>query len=252
MGTDSGTCDVRTVDPLWRAAHIPFCANAVAYPACLPTIQTIQPSRNFPNGRWINHTYATKDAWISASVTEHIKYRIGKERNKTMKATNRNEYGDVGNTRRRFYMRPNCQLAFKNLFCWINFPRCDPETGVTMPTCRSACENFFQTCNYDHALWRCYKSKYFNDLVPEEPRPNAQGNLTYLREYFPGQPFRKNKYTTMGVEIPICTPAIRGAGAHGAGRGISAMLLSFGAAFLLAIALLQPFFLCGKSYGQRN
>ena len=38
------------------------------------------------------------------------------------------------------------------------------------------------------------------------------GNLTYLRDYFPGQPFRKNKFNKAGLELPICTPAIDGSG----------------------------------------
>jgi 5-bromo-4-chloroindolyl phosphate hydrolysis protein len=35
------------------------------------------------------------------------------------------------------------------------------------------------------------------------------GNVSYLREYFPGQPFRKNKYfKKSGQEQAICTPAV--------------------------------------------
>jgi hypothetical protein len=33
--------------------------------------------------------------------------------------------------------------------------------------------------------------------------------VSYLREYFPGQPFRKNKYfKKSGQEQAICTPAV--------------------------------------------
>ena len=39
-----------------------------------------------------------------------------------------NEYGDVGKIKRRMYHYPNCQDAYINLFCYMNFPRCDPST----------------------------------------------------------------------------------------------------------------------------
>lgn len=127
-----------------------------------------------------------------------------------MKRLNRDIYGHVGNIRRRFWKRPDCVNAFKNYFCWINFPRCDLSTGLSLPTCRSACENFFITCNYQRGLWRCGKSMYFNGYEPETPT-KGNGTTVYLREYFPGQPFRENKYTTGGSERPICTPALLGA-----------------------------------------
>jgi hypothetical protein len=111
--------------------------------------------------------------------------------------------------KRRFYKRPDCANAFKNLFCWINFPRCDVAKDLTLPTCKSACENFFKSCRYAKDLWRCGKSKYFNGYEPETPIMD-QGNATYLRDYFPGQPFRKNKYTPRNNELPICTPALNG------------------------------------------
>lgn len=145
------------------------------------------------------------------SVIKHINQQIGYERNVSLKNSNMDINGHLGHVRRRYYKRPNCQKAFKNYFCWINFPRCIVGEDLTLPTCRSACENFFKSCNYQRGLWRCGKSKYFNGYEPEQPTEGTDGNMTYLREYFPGQPFRQNKYTTMGIEVPICTPALLGA-----------------------------------------
>jgi hypothetical protein len=108
---------------------------------------------------------------------------------------------------------------------------------MSLPTCKSACENFFISCNYEEDLWRCGKSKYFNGYDVEQPCTSeigcappedvsgAQGAggdgaaasgddadsgsddneyAIYLRDYFPGQPFRKNKYSPDGdVRIDI-------------------------------------------------
>ena len=230
-GTDSGVCTLNTLDPIWRSTYMPYCFDAVVYPACIPKYNVLPPSREFPDGRWHNNSVQNKDAWIQKSVTNLITTRIGYEKSIAMKATNKNEFGDIGHTRKRFTYpngspRLDCQLAFKNYFCWINFPRCDFDTDMTLPTCRSACENFFRTCNYENGLWRCYKSKWFNGAEPDPGYTGQYGdhlssyaNTTYLREYFPGQPFRKNKYTLMGVEHPICTPAILGASSRSSALG---------------------------------
>ena len=232
-GTDSGECTLNTLNPVWKGTFMPFCFDAVRYPTCIPKYVTLPPSREFPQGRWFNNTVRNKDEWIMESVTSHIAIRIGYETSKTMKDSNYNEFGDLGHTRRRFYKRPDCQLAYKNFFCWINFPRCNMERDLTLPTCRSACENFFRTCGYEKGLWRCGKSKWFNGYEPEVPQlgggwPATSGNKTYLREYMTGQPFRKNKYTLGGDEIPICTPALLGAGSRSAGLnlGLWAVIIS--------------------------
>jgi len=171
----------------------------------------------FPEGRFINNTVFLKDQWIGQKATEHIYRQLGFESNKTMKNLNRDIYGHRGHVRKRFTKKLDCQAAFKAMFCYINFPRCIPGEDISLPTCKSACENFFRTCNYEYGLWRCGPSKWFNGNEPELPayNPDPEGgtipaNLTYLREYMPGQPFRKNKYTLAGVEVPICTPAILG------------------------------------------
>lgn len=229
VGTDSGECTLQTMDPVWRGTFMPFCFDAVTYPACIPKYQTLPPSREFPLGRWFNNSVGNKDAWIASIVPGHIAQRIVYETSKTMKDNNRNEFGDIGHTRRRFRDRPDCQLAYKNYFCWINFPRCDISRDLSLPTCRSACENFFRTCGYNKGLWRCGKSKWFNGYEPEIPQlprglpliPKAGANRTYLREFMTGQPFRKNKYTQLGVEIPICTPAITGAASRIVGHSVA-------------------------------
>jgi hypothetical protein len=211
-GTDSGVCTLLTFDPVWKLENMPFCSGVVSYSACIPKYQKLPATRDFPDGRWFNHTTLTKDTWVRESALSHIAVRIGYERNRTLKNTGRNEYGDVGITKSRFYNNPDCENAYKNYFCWINFPRCDYQTDQTMPTCRSACENYFHSCGYENDLWRCGSSEYFNGYAPEPPSIDpVSGNLTYIRDYFPGQPFVGNKFLKSGEEVPICTPALKGA-----------------------------------------
>lgn len=35
-GSDTGECSTESLDPLWRAANMPYCQFAITYPACLP------------------------------------------------------------------------------------------------------------------------------------------------------------------------------------------------------------------------
>lgn len=225
-GTESGECSLLPYDAVWRSENMPFCFGAVAYPACLPKYQNLPPTRDFPDGRWYNHTVMTKDNWVRKQAESQIALRIGFERNRTLKNTGRNEYGDVGITKVRFYDNPDCQNAYTNYFCWINFPRCDYTTDTTLPTCGSACENFFKSCNYDNDLWRCGSSQFFNGYAPETANTDAQGDIFYMRDYFPGQPFQGNKFTASGDELPICTPGIKGTARrmHDLGRTTSITL----------------------------
>lgn len=167
--------------------------------------------REFPDGRWFNHTVLAKDTWVATNCMAHITERVNLETNKSLERKAENEFGDKGRIKKRFHHNDDCQNAFKNLFCWTNFPRCDPNRDLTYPTCRSACENYFTACNFKKSLWRCGQSKFFNAYGPETPSVDALGNVTYLRDFFPGQPFRKNKYTKGGSEVGHCTPAITGA-----------------------------------------
>lgn len=187
---------------------MPFCADIVKYPSCVPFYQTLPPSREYEEGRFFNHTILKKDQWVEESFTTHVLNQIEYEKNNTEDKKGRNENGEV--IQRRFYKNKDCRRSYKNLFCYLNFPRCDPDRDLTLPTCRSACENFFKSCQYHKSLWRCGKSKYFNGYEPESPTFDDFGNATYRREYMTGQPFRENKYSKGGSERPICTPAILG------------------------------------------
>jgi hypothetical protein len=82
---------------------------------------------------------------------------------------------------------------------------------ITLATCTSACENYFISCGFDKSIWRCGSSKFFNGYSPESPTFDAFGDPHYLRDYFPGQPFRKNAFNKEGLNRAICTPAIDGA-----------------------------------------
>ena len=87
----------------------------------------------------------------------------------------------------------------------------------SLATCRSACENYFISCGLDRDIWRCGPSQFYNGYEPEEPTGGGYGEVTYMRDYFPGQPFRENKFNLEGFQKKICTPAIDGS-AGGGGR----------------------------------
>ena len=211
QGTDSGYCSEDTLDPAYRAAKMPFCGKFVEYPACLPKFQKIPPLRSFPKGRWFNHTVDHKDAWIEENVNNHILYRKSVERNKTLINSGRNEFGEPGTVEIRFYKNTDCMNAFRAMACFMNFPRCNPDTDMSMPTCRSACENFFISCGYEKDLYRCGRSKFFNGYEPEVPSGNdVNGTPIYLRDFFPGQPFRQNKFDKDYKPVAVCTPSVFG------------------------------------------
>ena len=203
-GTDSGICVNLTLDSDWKHINMPYCKHAVQYTACIPKqLYNIPPTLEFPDGRWSNHTTATKDEWIRLTTGHFISTRTGIEKSSTINH-------DPPHVKRRFRKRPNCQHAYKSFMCYANFPRCDISRDLSFPVCRSVCENYFRSCHYEYGLWRCGRSQYFNGYEPESPSLNSLGNTTYLRDYFPGQPFRENKYNKNGDEEPICTPAITG------------------------------------------
>ena len=103
------------------------------------------------------------------------------------------EYGIKGGIEPRFHRNPDCRNAYRNYFCWINFPKVvsasfpvahlramtNPCPSLRQPqcdgfdqslmTCRSSCENFFRVCGYEKDLWRCGPSKFFNGYFPEVP-----------------------------------------------------------------------------------
>jgi len=195
-GTDSGECVTLSSD--LRDIFMPFCGPVVRYSACFPKTPDVSGDRNHPQGRWNNHTILRKDQWVQETVKRMISYRVGLERNASLQNAGKNEYGESMEIRPRFHKNPDCRQSYKNYFCWINFPRCDGQDESLM-TCRSACENFFKACNYEQDLWRCGPSKYFNGYEPEAAKP-------YLRDFFPGQPFRE-----LDPNRAVCTPSIEGA-----------------------------------------
>lgn len=167
--------------------------------------------REFPQGRWINHSVWKKDTWIQNTFWPFVQARIKIETNKHYKRTKTNEWGEKGLIRKRFYKHADCVNAFKNYFCYLNFPRCDLEHDLTLPTCKSACENFFKACGYRKDMYRCGPTKFMNAEYPENVQGyDANGNPIYHRGYFPGQPFRHNHITSGGSELPVCTPALMG------------------------------------------
>jgi hypothetical protein len=211
-GTDSGTCTTDSLNDQWRNENLQYCGFRVNYPICIPKVQTLPASREFPEGRWTQYSAKNKDDWVAEQCEGHIKERRALENNGTLHRQNADEWGEKGRIKRRFFHRPDCANAYRNLFCYINFPRCDPERDLTLPTCRSACENFFKSCLYGRDLWRCGQSKFFNGYVPEIPTAAIGGNVSYMRDYFPGQPWRENKFNRAGKEIPVCTPSVVGQG----------------------------------------
>lgn len=174
---DSGPAVESVVDPLlFRRRPVPrLCSK----------IQPVSPSKEYPNGRWFSHDARTKDSWVKKNSLGHMAEQILHETNETLKALNVDQNGIPGRVRRRFYHTPPCRWAYSHYFCWINFPRCDESQDLTLPMCRSACENFFRACNYAEDLYRCGPAKFFNGYEPEEPSAETGTNTSYLREYFP-------------------------------------------------------------------
>ena len=120
-----------------------------------------------------------------------------------------NEYGDPVVIRRRFHHHPDCVNAFLNLFCWINFPRCDMGRDESLRMCRSSCENYFISCKIGKDIWRCGYPQFFDHYKPEVPQ-KINGQFVYMRDYYPGSPWRDNKFNKENIPLQICTPAIFG------------------------------------------
>lgn len=122
---------------------------------------------------FMEHTIRTKDEWVRESYTRIVRERIRIETNETLQdlgarvcacvrmlprqqSANRccrlpaapadvDERGMGSAPQRRFYDNPDCHQAYKNFFCWMNFPRCNEE-DKSLIMCRSVCENFFKAC----------------------------------------------------------------------------------------------------------
>lgn len=197
QGFDSGEC----TNPDDFSVTMPFCQSVVQYRACVPRYQSL----------WFNHSTLTKDTWIEALYNQTITQRLAHEKNLSLVDNQVNEWGEDTEIVPRFLDNPDCVNAFKNYFCWMNFPRCDSE-GQSLLMCRSVCENFFIACQHPEALKRCGEPKYVNGYEAEVSTTIIDEQLAYLRYPFPGSPFRDNKFlpdTT--IPIVVCTPSIENA-----------------------------------------
>ncbi|CAM9264295.1 unnamed protein product [Pylaiella littoralis] len=212
-GSDIGYCEPSLYeDSEFRLAATPFCASYIKYSACVPKYDPLPASRDFPDGRWFNNTMGIKDAWIEQHYNEIVNYRLEVEDNKDLQKQGIDEYGNNGSPVPRFTDNTDCQKAFKAYMCYINFPRCD-DNGNSLVTCRSACENLMVACQNQKDMWRCGESQYFNGYEAEEPETDSNGDPVYLRDFFPGQPFRDVEWASRRQPEIVCTPSIRGAAA---------------------------------------
>eukprot|EP00904_Undaria_pinnatifida_P006650 jgi/Undpi1/3114/HiC_scaffold_15.g06488.m1 len=174
------------------------------------TTQPLSPSREFKDGRWLNNTLTIKDAWVEKYYETVVNYRLGIEGDKDLQKQGIDEYGNKGSPVPRFTDNTDCQKAFKAYMCYINFPRCD-DSDKSLVTCRSACENLMVACQNQKDMWRCGESQYFNGYEAEEPDTDENGDPVYLRDFFPGQPFRDVEWTSRRQPKVVCTPSIKGA-----------------------------------------
>lgn len=243
QGYDSGTCDYGIRDDYdYRVANMPFCAEYVDYVACVPKYKPIAPDRNFPHGRFFNHTILRKDYWLYMMVMGNIRFRVDVE----LQAANCgkgcdkdvNEWGEFSKDHQdkivpRFYANRECKKAYMKYACWINFPRCEEPNMESLMVCKTACENFFHSCGYDKDLWRCGDMEHFNkqtgaidggdpastvssdeknlgqkgDLFSNKYQADedAKGQKFFRRDFFPGAPFAAGRNPTDRPYTSVCT-----------------------------------------------
>jgi hypothetical protein len=139
------------------------------------------------------------------------------------------ENGVRGDIVPRFTDNEDCQNAYRNFACYLNFPRCDAEAR-SLVLCTSVCENFFRACGYAKDMWRCGDPRYFGGDGPEDAKDlDANGFPTYWRAMFPGAPFRLNRFDEDGAPVAVCTPSIEGAATHaGVSMGAVGLLVLVG------------------------
>lgn len=175
--------------------------NHPEYEVCVP--------RDTADSRAAGLTVQRKDTWVKETYQRIVEER--KEIEKEYEDKSRNEHGIPGETAQRFRETSDCEKAYKNFFCWVNFPRCNKE-GASMMLCRSVCENYMISCGYDYDLWRCGKERYMNGhtMEREDHTDPDTGYPVYLRDFFPGHPFRSSRSIGENKDAPICTPGIYG------------------------------------------
>jgi len=169
-----------------------------------------------------------KDQWVQDNWLKEFDHRKAVESNTTMQELGVDEYGNDGEPVVRFTpdnpeKEPinDCAQAYMNLFCFMNFPRCDDQNR-SLAMCTSVCENYYKSCGYPKDMWRCGPSDLINGYEIEEPLLiypginldkfgfDADGNQYFLRSFFPGQPFRDNQFEQDGeTPIVICTPSLK-------------------------------------------
>lgn len=232
-GTESGICvnpDDRKFGPF--SDVMKFCGAPdvdgkpppVSYRACIPLASKLS----------LNHTVSQKDEWVKEFYDRITAERIAHEENSTLEDAEINELGESGSPAFRFTEHRgsgDCLNAYKNMFCWINFPRCDEEDHTLM-MCRSACENLHKSCGYDKDMYRCGDPEYLYGYTGERPFGETElGKEIYFRYPYPGAPFRDNQFAD-GEPVVSCTPSLRNAA--GGRQGGSAAAPATVAAWLLA------------------
>ncbi|KAF1787760.1 Frizzled domain [Phytophthora cactorum] len=174
-GADTGEC----TEPTDFDLLLPFCKTVVPYTACLPRYQSL----------WYNHSGLSKDRFVEQLFTKLVTQRKIYETNTTMADDDTDEWGGSRAITPRFTDNSDCENAFRNYFCWLNFPRCDTE-GRSLLLCRSVCENFMTACQYSSDLWRC-------------------GIPIYYRAPYPGSPFKDNAADPdTDKPLVVCTPSL--------------------------------------------
>ncbi|OQR81781.1 hypothetical protein THRCLA_12401, partial [Thraustotheca clavata] len=195
QGSETGECQ----SPSEFLQYMPFCGPLLQYTACVPTAQTL----------WYNHSVKSKDLFLSQMYQKTIMQRELFELDTSLSDAKRDEWGNYGEIVPRFTENRDCQDAYRNYICWLNFPRCD-DAGVSLVMCRSVCENYFKACMQHKDLWRCGDPEFVNGYSPEiSTYANNLGELQYYRYPYPGSPFRTNQFSSDGTQaLAVCTPSI--------------------------------------------
>jgi hypothetical protein len=108
----------------------------------------------------------------------------------------------------RFHKNAACEAAITQYMCWINFPRCD-EFEESLPTCTSACENFFRVCGYSAAYQKC--GTIGSEFIGKRPVQLNDSRTFAITDFFPGHPFKTNEFLpNSDVPKAVCTPSVKG------------------------------------------
>jgi len=234
-GMDSGECVPGDV----FAAKAPFCADTIGgagnagYSVCVP--------KELP---WFpNLTTTNKDAWVRAQWARTVARRVAIESGNSPPDVQSWEGAKLDASDYHFTNNADCANAFKNFFCYMNFPRCSPE-GASLLVCRSVCQNFFAACRFSDDMNRCYDNPQFYGAATQEADTATDSNGLYIhhRFFLPGMPFKSVEYAVnptpliggvMSPMLVVCTPSLPGGAAAVAAEGAAALALAAAAALLL-------------------